>query len=276
MLLCGHTVIQTNPQKSDDRIVKMAEKFFDGSEDILFAIIAPSKTCVSIQPQKFKWNKLDNMLLVVTNTRLILGNKTLLSVRIGEVLPQEIKESGFMTLADKNAFYITTSAASLVLNIPDDYSKQLKAAMSKIKGVVSQRSRYAINNAQNVANYFEFPQTDGHGHKLLTVYDMNVTGVMREHDGIDPQTIIPKLHEGEQLLLEADPTNKYDSNAVKVKTINGIQIGWLPQGENLQIDVANRLNRGQVVYARVKKGYLLDNYPGKVGLVIDVARYSKN
>ena len=123
---------------------------------------------------------------------------------------------------------------------------------------------------------FEFPQTDGHGHKLLTVYDMNVTGVMREHDGIDPQTIISKLHEGEQLLLEADPDNEYDSNAVKVKTIRGIQIGWLPQGENLQIDIADRLNNGQTVYARAKKRYLLDNYPGEVGLVIDVARYAKS
>lgn len=122
---------------------------------------------------------------------------------------------------------------------------------------------------------FEFPSTDGHGHKLLTVYDMNVTGVMREHDGIDPQTIIPKLFEGDQLLLEADPDNEYDANAVKVKTMDGIQIGWLPKGENLQIDIADRLNSGQTVYARIKKGYLLDNYPGKVGLVIDVARYSK-
>lgn len=122
---------------------------------------------------------------------------------------------------------------------------------------------------------FEFPSTDGHGHKLLAIYDMNVTGVMREHDGIDPQTIIPKLFEGDRLLLEADPTNPYDPNAVKVKTMNGIQIGWLPQGENLQIDIADRLNSGQTVYARINKGYLLDNHPGKIGLVIDVARYSK-
>ena len=127
----------------------------------------------------------------------------------------------------------------------------------------------------NSHNDFQFPETDEHGHAILNVYDMNVSGVLHEYDGIDPQMIIPKLYEGEQIILEADPLNQYDKNAVKVKTINGIQIGWLEKGSNLQIDIFERLNSGQTVYARVKKGYFLDKYPGKVGLVIDVARYSK-
>jgi len=122
---------------------------------------------------------------------------------------------------------------------------------------------------------FEFPETDASGHKILTIYDMNVVGVMHIQDGIDPQTIIPKLYEKEQIILETDSANRYDPYAVKVKTINGVQIGWLPKGENLQIDISKRLNSGQTVLARIKKAYLLNNYPGKVGIVIDVARYSK-
>ena len=114
----------------------------------------------------------------------------------------------------------------------------------------------------NTHSEFEFPETDKNGKSLLKIYDINVTGVMHNQDG-------------EQIILEADPENIYDKNAVKVKTVHGQQIGWLPQGDNLQIDIANRLNSGQTVYARVKKGYWLDNYPGKVGIIIDVARYSK-
>lgn len=127
----------------------------------------------------------------------------------------------------------------------------------------------------NTHSEFEFTETDKNGKSLLKIYDINVTGVMHNQDGVDPQTIIPQLYEGEQIILEADPENIYDKNAVKVKTVHGQQIGWLPQGDNLQIDIANRLNSGQTVYARVKKGYWLDNYPGKVGIIIDVARYSK-
>ena len=121
---------------------------------------------------------------------------------------------------------------------------------------------------------FEFPDTDGHGHHILTVYDMNVSGVFREQNGIDPQSIIPNLYPGEQILLEADPNNEFDEYAVKVKILNGIQIGWLPMGENLQMDISRRLNAGQTVYARVKKGFNSDYYHGKIGLIIEVARYS--
>lgn len=121
---------------------------------------------------------------------------------------------------------------------------------------------------------FEFPQIDKNGHRILTVYDMNVTGVMKNQNGINPQGIIPKLRQGEQIILEADPNNQYDNCAVKVKTLNNIQIGWLPMGENLQIDIFERLQKGQTVYARVNRIYDLDLYPGKKGLIIDVARYA--
>lgn len=122
---------------------------------------------------------------------------------------------------------------------------------------------------------FRFPETDNMGHKILTVYDINVTGTMRKHNGINPQLIIRTLRPGNQILLEADPANEFDEYAVKVKNMNGVQIGWLPKGENLQQDISRRLNEGQNVYARVNKIYPLDYYPGNYGLVIDVARYSK-
>lgn len=125
------------------------------------------------------------------------------------------------------------------------------------------------------SGYFEFPETDPHGHHILKIYDLNVTGVMREFNNIRSQEIIAQLSIGDEIILEADPNNEYDSYAVKVETPNHIQIGWLPRGENLQIDISERLRSGETVYARVKKIYPLSKYPGNNGLVIDVARYSK-
>ena len=121
---------------------------------------------------------------------------------------------------------------------------------------------------------FVFPETDENGHEMLTIYNMNIVGVMHEHDGVNPQNIIPKMYEGDQVLLDADVDNEFDTHAVKVKTLDGQQIGWLPKGENLQIDIFNRLTKGQTVYARVKEGYELSSYPGNIGLCIEVARYA--
>lgn len=128
-------------------------------------------------------------------------------------------------------------------------------------------------NRKPLSNFI-FPTTDGHGHQALKIYDINVTGVMKEHGGVNPQAIIANLRIGEQIILEADPDNQYDNRAVKVKTLSNIQIGWLPMGENLQIDIFERLQKGQTVYARVNRIYDLDLYPGKKGLIIDVARYA--
>ena len=154
-----------------------------------------------------------------------------------------------------------------------------KIAIEKENGTFSEKSiiRNVPDNKLLYKSYgfFEFPETDNEGHEVLKIFDINVTGVMNIHDGIDPQIIIPMMCEGDRVILEADQNNEYDSCAVKVKTLDDVHIGWLPKGENLQIDIYNRLIDGQTVYARVKKGYLLNNYPGKVGLVIDVARYSK-
>lgn len=130
------------------------------------------------------------------------------------------------------------------------------------------------NILYNSRGEFSFPETDEAGHTILKIYDVNVVGVIHEHDGINPQLIIPKMYKGDQVILEADPNNNYDQCAVKVKTLDDQQIGWLPRGESLQIDIFNRLIEGRTVYARVKEGYELASRPGNIGLCIEIARYS--
>lgn len=122
---------------------------------------------------------------------------------------------------------------------------------------------------------FSFPETDSAGHPALTVYNINIVGVLHPHNGINPQDVIPQMFAGDRIILEADPTNEYDDHAVKVKNTDGIQIGWLPKGESLQIDIFDRLQGGQTVYARIKEAYELQSYPGNIGLCIEVARYAK-
>ncbi len=120
---------------------------------------------------------------------------------------------------------------------------------------------------------FEFPYADSNGNPALNVYDMNVVGIMHIQGGYNPQLVIPQMFIKDRVILEADVNNTYDDHAVKVLNTDGVQIGWLPKGENLQIDIYDRLTKGQEVYARIKEAYELKTYPGNIGVSIEVARY---
>lgn len=113
-------------------------------------------------------------------------------------------------------------------------------------------------------------QENSNDDKVLETYDCNVTGVMINQDGIDRQSIIRKLKIGDKIMLIADPDNQYDDNAVKVYVSNGVQIGWLPRGSYEQLEVFDRLSKGEFVSAHASKIYALDHYPGNYGLIIDI------
>ena len=61
------------------------------------------------------------------------------------------------------------------------------------------------------------------------VYETKVVGVSKENgDGTSRQEYIKQeVREDDQLSLEAEPTNPYDANAVKVLSKEGHQIGYL-------------------------------------------------
>ena len=133
-----------------------------------------------------------------------------------------------------------------------------------------------VSNKQSLHKYFEFPQEDKRGRDILkNTHYMIVVGVRFIKNGVNPQDIIPNLAIGERIILEADPNNEYDCYAVKVKTNTGMQIGWLPKGDELQINISERLQQGHTVLARVKCIYELSDFPGYKGLKIEIARYSK-
>lgn len=129
---------------------------------------------------------------------------------------------------------------------------------------------------------FAFPETDPSGKPMLKLMTVEMHGAMHIHDGTDPQKVIPRLIEGEELKLIADTHNEHDNYAVRVCTTNGKQIGWLPAGSR---DVFNRLVKGRTVYARVKEIYNVDwsnedddhktwNSKCFDNIIIEIARYA--
>ena len=61
------------------------------------------------------------------------------------------------------------------------------------------------------------------------VYETKVVGVSKDNpDGSSRQEIIKReVDEDDKLLLEAEPTNRYDENAIRILSKKGNQIGYL-------------------------------------------------
>jgi hypothetical protein len=75
-----------------------------------------------------------------------------------------------------------------------------------------------------------------------------VAGVShRNDDGTQRQRIIKRCQVHEQLVLEHDPRNRHDPNAVRVCRLHGEQLGFLKA--DLAPDVVNRLARGFTITA---------------------------
>lgn len=76
------------------------------------------------------------------------------------------------------------------------------------------------------------------------VYDTKVVGVSKDNeDGTSRQEIIQQeVAEDDKLQLEPEPTNPYDSNAIKVLSRHGNQIGYLNReiAEKVRLAVDNQ------------------------------------
>ena len=70
----------------------------------------------------------------------------------------------------------------------------------------------------------------------------------------DNQDIFKGLEKNVPLLLEREADNQYDSNAIKVLTIDGEKLGYIPKREN---GVFCRLmDAGKILHARVYSCYI--------------------
>ena len=156
-------------------------------------------------------------------------------------------------------------------------SFEFDAKSEKIRKEI-QEFKDSLNEEPDTDNIIDkFPERDKNGKRLLTIYDTVITGISKGNNGVNPQDYIEELEIGEEVFLIAEPENKYDKYAVKVCNKDGIQLGWIPRGndvtsEKLQIDISERLQKGCTVLARVLKKY--ETQQGYIGIVIVVARYA--
>ena len=59
----------------------------------------------------------------------------------------------------------------------------------------------------------------------------------------DRQREISKLKIGQSLRFVPEPTNPYDVNAVKIETLDGIQVGYVSKDQNKDISYNIRMNK---------------------------------
>lgn len=100
---------------------------------------------------------------------------------------------------------------------------------------------------------------------------MNVVGEsFRNPDGTDRQEIIPRCVVGEWLILEHEPDNPHDINAIKVLRETGEQIGYLPRDFAGEI-VSRGLDDYHAVVAGVGRSDASGLYGVALLMVIDKA-----
>ena len=82
----------------------------------------------------------------------------------------------------------------------------------------------------------------------------------------DNQDVFKKLEKNDPLLLEREADNEYDSNAIKVLTMDGEKLGYIPKRDN---DIFCRLmDAGKIIHARVYSCYKENYDPWYVSIKI--------
>ena len=88
-----------------------------------------------------------------------------------------------------------------------------------------------------------------------------VVGVtFRNEDGSSRADVIASMNEDDSIILERDPFNEYDSNAVKVCVLkNGEKKQFGNLGRDLAATISPRMRRGEKFKARITAcGFYMD------------------
>jgi hypothetical protein len=90
-------------------------------------------------------------------------------------------------------------------------------------------------------------------------------------DGSDRQTIVPKCHIGEQLVLIHKADNLFDENAIEVRRPNGEQIGHLRNWLAPEVAQRNKEGYKYIVLVSDVTGGTKDKYYGCNLLIVEAA-----
>lgn len=105
--------------------------------------------------------------------------------------------------------------------------------------LVEQYEPLMLNTVNN-----NFPARDPKGNKLSNIMDLNISGTTFNHLDSNPSKVIPKLEHGERLVLAPNPENEHDPEAIRVLTLRGKQIGWIPRSYEGKSLIFRRLQEG--------------------------------
>ena len=73
------------------------------------------------------------------------------------------------------------------------------------------------------------------------------------------------LSEGEEVSFFREPENRYDANAIVIKTASGVKIGYVPRADNA---VFSRLmDAGKLLFGKISESEIKKGYP-QIGLAI--------
>ena len=112
----------------------------------------------------------------------------------------------------------------------------------------------AVNN--------NFPLRDPKGNPVANIAQVNISGTTHSHLNSSPLSAITHLHAAETLVLVPNPENEHDPEAVRVMTLKGQQIGWIPRSYAEKSLIFRRLQEGYHVCCIVKDFGVSDNgYP---------------
>lgn len=108
---------------------------------------------------------------------------------------------------------------------------------------------YKILNLRGYGN--GYPLCDTKGNKIHNILRFNISGTTYQHIGKSPSRVIPKLNIADDLLLIPNPENTHDPEAVRVMTLDGNQIGWVPKDHPRKHQIFSRLMDGYEVFSCV-------------------------
>ena len=89
----------------------------------------------------------------------------------------------------------------------------------------------------------------------------------------DRQRVIRNLHVGQPLRFVAEPNNPYDSNAVRIETLDGKQVGYISKDYNQTYSY--NLQKGLVTYKAVVSSITGGGFGTSYGLNIEVTAIGK-
>ena len=121
-------------------------------------------------------------------------------------------------------------------------AKPLVGTISEGKKLVLQYRPLMLDAVNN-----NYPLQDPDGNRIANIVQLNISGTTFSHLDSNPAKEIKKLSPLDTLVLVPNPENEYDPEAIRVLTLSGKQIGWVPRSYEGKSLIFRRLMEGYYI-----------------------------